>query len=173
MEVWEAACGGTWCPKCPPNCGLVPAFQPWTAMAGCVLPLSETLYHRSPVRPKGGTGSKPSAVCREESSQRCLALSALCGVMNNFWYSLGVLCSGEPQVLFLPISDSSELCPKPSLLHTSQTKQGDLSIRHRNHCPIRDLWKSFTNSWEVLSVNFQVRGNALMCILWVRDSSLY
>lgn len=113
MEVWEADCGGTWCPKCPPNCGLVPAFQPWTAMAGCVLPLSETLYHRGPVRPKGGTGSKPSAVCRGESSQRCLALSALCGVMNNFWYSLGVLCGGEPQVLFLPISDTSELCQNP------------------------------------------------------------
>lgn len=54
-------------PKCPLNCGLVPAFQPWTAMAVCLLPVSETLYHRSPALPKGGTGSKPSTVCRGQS----------------------------------------------------------------------------------------------------------
>lgn len=64
-------------------------------------------------------------------------------------------------------------CAKnPSLLPTSQTKQGDLPIRHRNHCPIRDLWKSFTNIRKVLSVNFQGRGDALMCILCVRNSFL-
>lgn len=60
----RAACGGTWCPNCPPNCGFVPMFQLWTAMPGGLLPLNETLHHRSLARPRGGTGSKPNPVCR-------------------------------------------------------------------------------------------------------------
>lgn len=76
----KAACGGTWCPKCPPICGLMPAFQPWISMAGCLLPLSETLYHRSPARPKGDTRSKPSTMCRGQDLLRGAWHLVLCVV---------------------------------------------------------------------------------------------
>lgn len=79
-------------------------------MLGGLLPLNETLHHRSLARPKGGTGSKPNPECRGQSPLSGARHLVVCDVIKYFWYSLGVLCVvGNFRSLFLPISNTPKL----------------------------------------------------------------